>query len=94
MMIDELDKVRKDGFTKDEFVQSKEQMKSNFLLSLESTSSKMSSIGKAFIITGRVRTEDEVLSLIESTEYDDVAKAVDEALDFGRCTFGVVGRID
>ena len=92
-ILKELRNVKKEGITKDEFIQSKEQSRGNLILSLESTSSKMSSIGKAMILTGNVYSDEEVLRLMEEVRYEEAQDIIDACLDFDRMTVTCVGKV-
>lgn len=91
---EELYKVRKEGITKAEFEQSKEQLKGNFVLSLESTSSKMSSLGKSLLLTDNVYTDDEVLKFIKDVTFEDVQQVIEEIIKPDDLTATYVGKVD
>lgn len=52
LMLREIDSVKKDGITKEEFARSKQQLKGNYLLGLESTASRSSSLGRGELEEG------------------------------------------
>ncbi len=58
------------GITDKEFLNSKEQLKGNMMLSLESTNSRMSRNGRNELLLGRQRTLDDIIE-----EIDDVERA-------------------
>ncbi|NLE25153.1 MAG: insulinase family protein, partial [Clostridiaceae bacterium] len=60
------------GITESELSRSKNQLKGNYCLSLDSTSGRMTSIGKSKIITGEVNDPEEVLKQIDSIKVNDV----------------------
>ncbi len=93
MILQELSIVKRDGITQDEFLQSKEQLKGSMILSLESTSSKMSAIGKALLLTGNVYSDEEVLRMIEDVKYEEVMEVADYCLDLQNLTLTGVGSI-
>ncbi|MCM3110103.1 M16 family metallopeptidase [Lederbergia lenta] len=67
-------KVLKDnGITKKELVNSKEQLKGNLMLSLESTNSRMSRNGKNELILGKHRTLDQIIEEIDKVTIDSVS---------------------
>ncbi|MFS0656277.1 M16 family metallopeptidase [Bacillus sp. 179-C3.3 HS] len=67
-----LDVLKRDGITKKELENSKEQMKGNLMLSLESTNSKMSRNGKNELLLGKHRTLDEIIDEINQVTLDGV----------------------
>ncbi|MCL1936213.1 MAG: insulinase family protein [Defluviitaleaceae bacterium] len=75
----------------------KEQLKSNYILSLESSSSRMSNIGRSLVMLNRVLTPDQVLCKIESVTVEDVFNLALNILDESKvslCAVGNIGNID
>ncbi|WP_232035544.1 M16 family metallopeptidase [Methylomusa anaerophila] len=64
------------GVTKEEFIKAKEQIKGNLLLGLESSSSRMSRIGKMEITLGRYISLDEVVDKIERVAEEDIWRMI------------------
>ena len=60
------------GLTDKEFRNSKEQLKGNIMLSLESTNSRMSRNGRNELLLRRHRTLDEIIQEIDEVELDQV----------------------
>ncbi|MCC9087156.1 M16 family metallopeptidase [Bacillus pumilus] len=67
-----LDVLKREGITQKELENSKEQMKGNLMLSLESTNSKMSRNGKNELLLGKHRTLDEIIDEINHVTLDGV----------------------
>ena len=67
-----LDTFVQDGITEKELINSKEQLKGNLMLSLESTNSRMSRNGKNELLLGEHRTPDEMIELIDVVTKEDV----------------------
>jgi predicted Zn-dependent peptidase len=65
-------KLKEDGITEKELQNSKEQMKGNLMLGLESTNSRMSRNGKNELLLGRHRTLDEMIEEINSVTVEKV----------------------
>lgn len=93
MILQELREVKEHGITREEFEQSREQSKGNMILSLESTSSKMSAIGKGMILTGKVYSDEEVLRFLNEVRFEDLREVIDLCLDFDRLTVTSVGKV-
>lgn len=66
----------RDGIAEDELQRAKDQLKGSLMLSLESTSSRMSRIGKNELLLGRQVDLDETVHDIESVTTTDVAKLI------------------
>lgn len=72
--------IKERGVTHTELKNSKEQLKGNLMLSLESTNSRMSRIGKNELMLGRHLDLDEIVSLIEAVSLDSVQQVSEEIL--------------
>ncbi|MDD2649226.1 MAG: pitrilysin family protein [Eubacteriales bacterium] len=87
----EIDKLLKNGIGEDEFVMAKAQLRSGFILSLESPLSRMQSIGNALLLKGEVATPDSRLKDIDAVTREDVQACADIILQ-ARRSGAVVGR--
>ncbi len=94
LIAQEMKAIKKDKVTKEEFAQSKEQLKGNYILALESTSAKMNAIGKGKLITGKIMTEEENIKLVNEVSFEDMAGLIDTIIDFDACTVTAVGKED
>ena len=86
----EMQKLRREKVTSGVFEQNKEQLKGSYVLALESTSARMNSIGKAVLLTGEVKTDDEVLALIDQVKIEECNALLEELCDFDVATTAVV----
>jgi len=89
----EIDLIIKKGITRDELDKSKEQMKGNFILGLESTNSRMNSIGKAELMLGRINTPEEVLQKMDNVTMDNIREVIDMVFQFDNLSISAVGNI-
>ncbi|MDF2815692.1 MAG: insulinase family protein [Paenibacillus sp.] len=60
------------GLTEHELKKGKEQLKGSFILSLESTSSRMNRLGKNELMLGKHYTMDEILDRIDAVTHEDL----------------------
>ncbi len=67
-----LQTIKKDGITEKELNNSKEQLKGNLMLGLESTNSRMSRNGKNELLLGRHRSLDEIIEEIDRVSIQSV----------------------
>ncbi|KZZ82803.1 MULTISPECIES: pitrilysin family protein [Bacillaceae] len=67
-----LNKLKAEGITAKELLNSKEQIKGNLMLSLESTNSRMSRNGKNELLLGRHRTLDEMIEKVNEVTEESV----------------------
>ena len=72
VILQSLETLRLEGATSEEVSDSKEQLKGNLMLGLESTSARMSRNGKQALLLGRHQDAEEVLKLIEAVTIDKV----------------------
>ncbi|MEI3604646.1 pitrilysin family protein [Pseudogracilibacillus sp. SE30717A] len=66
------------GITEKEFMNSKEQLKGNMMLSLESTNSRMSRNGKNELLLGRQRTLDDIIEEIDQVDQPTINKVLQD----------------
>ncbi|ORX24196.1 peptidase M16 [Thermoanaerobacterium sp. PSU-2] len=72
LIIEEILKVKNDGFSEFEVNKFKEQLKISILMDMDSISSRMSSIGKSLLFLKKVYTVNDIIDKIDSITYDDV----------------------
>lgn len=72
LILADIKSLKTTGVSKDELARAKEQLKGSLLLGLESSSSRMSRIGKMEVTLGKYVTLDEVVEKINRVSYDDV----------------------
>jgi len=83
IILREIERLKKHFITKEELRRSKEQLKDNFLLSLESTDSRMVRLATQTIYLGRVKPVDEFLKGISKITPDDVRKTAKDMFSGG-----------
>ena len=90
---EELARLRRDRLTDEEFERARNMTKSSVLLSLESTSTRMMRLARAWQLLGRVVTVDETVEAYNRLTRPDVESLLDELLasDFEYC--GAVGPL-
>ena len=87
----ELRELRETPVPADELARARDHLKGSLMLSLESTSSRMSNLARQRIYFGRHFTLDEVLSAIEQVTADDVQRVACELFRDGAVVATVVG---
>jgi predicted Zn-dependent peptidase len=92
LIIEEIKEIRKNYLTEKEVKNSKEQLKGSFILGLESTSSRMLSVGKAMLLSKKVRTTDEILNLINNVDMKTIKEVIDEVFNLDNIGVCIVGR--
>lgn len=87
-IIEEMNKMKDGQITVEEFNRAKQQIKSNFILGLESTSSRMSSIGRRELLYNEIATPDDIVEKINSVKLEDIIKI--SKMIFNKENFSVV----
>lgn len=74
VMLNTVAKLRDGGITEDELRKGKEQLKGSLMLSLESTNSRMSRLGKNELLLRRHLTLDQIIEQVEAVTTDSVKR--------------------
>ncbi len=93
LTIEEFNKIKKSGITKEEMERSKEHLKGSLVLGLESTSSRMSYLAKSQFYFGRIITVDEIFRKVDSLTLDDIMAAANKYLKDEYLTLTAIGDI-
>ncbi len=94
MMLAEVEKIKQEGLTQTEVDQAKEQLKGNFILGVESTSSKMNILGKSQTLLGKVIEEEETLARVDAVTLDSVMGIIPEVFDESKIFAALVGKTE
>lgn len=94
IIMDNISIIKKDYLTEEEIYRSKEQLKGNYILGLESTSSRMTSIGKSELLLGKVISPQEIASKIDKIELEDIISVVNKIFDKSKYNIAYVGNFD
>ncbi|EKP93632.1 M16 family metallopeptidase [Thermaerobacter subterraneus] len=84
-------KVRREGVTAAELARTRDQIKANLLMGLESTGSRMNRLGRTLLMLDRVVTVEEVVRRVEAVTAEQVAAAAERLLDPDRWVVAGVG---
>jgi predicted Zn-dependent peptidase len=93
LTIEEFNKIKKNGITKEEMERSKEHLKGSLVLGLESTSSRMSYLAKSQFYFGRIITIDEIFGKVDRLTLDDIMAAANKYLKDEYLTLTAIGDI-
>ena len=92
LIVGEIRGMLTDRTTEEELSRAKEQIKSNFLLSLENSSSRMSSIGRSLLLIDKVITPDELIAKIDNITLDDFFNIYEAVLKLDEISVSLVGK--
>ena len=93
LILEELKRLRHELLTEKEMAQVKELIKGNFLLSMESTDSRMIRLAKNELSFGRYIPEDDVVSAIDGVTAEDVRRRAFEMFMPEAISVAAMGRI-
>jgi predicted Zn-dependent peptidase len=88
----ELTTLVRNGLSEEEIGKSKEQLKGNYILGLESTSSRMSTIGKSEILLGKTYSQKEILEKIDGINKYTVDSIIEKVFKNKRYSVAAVGN--
>lgn len=91
LIAEERELILKEGLTKAEFEESREQLKGGYILGLESTSSRMNALGRRKLLLDEIQTETEVLDKVNAITYDQVMDITREVLN-SEVAYALVGN--
>jgi len=91
---EQLGKLKAEMVDDAELQGAKDHLKGSLMLSLESSSSRMSNLARQHIYFGRQSSLDEILEGINAVDGVAVQRLARELLDGDRCTAAVIGRLD
>ncbi|MDO5478130.1 MAG: pitrilysin family protein [Clostridia bacterium] len=80
---EETEKLMKSGLSEEEIMRAKKQIAGSLVLSGESVSSHMSSIGKGILLNGAVKTEEEILKKVEGVTCEDILSVAEKVFAGG-----------
>jgi predicted Zn-dependent peptidase len=89
----ELDRLKAELLTPKELVAAKEQVKGNFLLSMESTDHRMTRLAKNEIYLGRHITPEETVSNIETVSADEVLETARAIFNSDILSIAAIGKV-
>ncbi len=92
-IFEEVQAIKANGIPEEEFLNSKTQLHGNYMLSLESTSSRMQSLGKSQLLLGHVDSQQETLRKLDAVTLEDVHRIIPKIFDFSTLNADFIGNI-
>ncbi|MCL1987786.1 MAG: insulinase family protein [Firmicutes bacterium] len=90
----EIRRLSIDKITQTQLNKAKEQLKSSYILSLESTSSHMNSIGWNQLMLNRILTADDIIEKIDQVNLDMFYQLYEKIFDIQQVSLSMVGSAD
>ena len=94
LMKAEIDRLKTERINADDFKQGKDQMKGNYVLSIESVNAKMSAIGKSLLLLDEVYDEKDTLAKIDAVSLESVNALIDTIFDYSKMSAVFAGKIE
>lgn len=94
LIFKEIDNALESTIDQNALYSAKEQLKGNYILGLESISSRMQSIGRAKLLFDKVKTPEEILTKIEQITPERVSKAVNRVFNKEKMCLAAIGNLD
>ncbi|MCD5410407.1 MAG: insulinase family protein [Clostridiales bacterium] len=90
----ELKELVNNGITTNELNKTKEQLKGNYILGLESTSSRMSSIGKSELLLNKIYSPKEIIKNIDNIDMNSIDEIITKVIDLDNFASVVVSNVE
>lgn len=92
LIFDVLHQFCEEGPTREELSRCREQLKSNLLMGLESTSARMNHLGRNELFMNRVAEADELVTAYDAVTGEQVRALANRILDFNQASICAVGH--
>lgn len=92
IIMEEIYNFIKKGIDQERLRKTKEQIKGNYILGLESTTSRMFSNGKSVLFLNKVRTPEEIMNKIDRIDSDKLKEVMDKTFGKGVINSAFVGE--
>jgi predicted Zn-dependent peptidase len=93
-ILKEMVSIKNGNISDEEFNRAKQQIKGNYILGLESTSSRMSSIGRRELLYNEIQYPEEVIESINNVKKEDVLNVAVELFDIDSLSITFTGNLN
>ncbi|MBS5793484.1 MAG: insulinase family protein [Clostridiales bacterium] len=90
----EISNLKNNKITNQQIEKTKEQLKSNYIMGLESTSNRMSSIGRSKVLVNKIKTPDEIIQEVDLIKKEDIDYLIDKVFNMDKMSISLVGKVD
>ena len=94
LMRKEINILKNDKISEDDFTQGKDQLLGNYVLSLESTNAKMSALGKSLLLLDKEYDEADTIEKIRAVTPERVNTLIDSIFDYNKMSAVIAGKIE
>lgn len=90
----EIANLKNNKITNQQIEKTKEQLKSNYIMGLESTSNRMSSIGRSKVLVNKIKTPDEIIQEVDLIKKEDIDYLIDKVFNMDKMSISLVGKVN
>lgn len=94
IIIKEIKLLKQNKISKDKIEKAKEQLKSSYIMGLESSFNRMSSMGRSKILKNNIKTPDEIIKCVDNVSKNDIDNLIENIFDFDKISLSLVGRVE
>jgi predicted Zn-dependent peptidase len=91
---EQIARIRCSGLTEEELLKSKEQLKGNYILGLDSIDNRMTAIGKSKLLLDSIYSQSEIVQEIDQVTLEEVNSRIDQLFHLDKATMVAVGKMD
>lgn len=92
-ILTEMSAIKNGNISEEEFQRAKQQIKGNYILGLESTSSRMSAIGRRELLYNEILYPDEVIEAINNVKIEDVLYVAKDLFNIDNLSIAFTGNL-
>lgn len=93
LILEEVEKLRNNSITEQQLLKTKEQIKSNFILALENSGNRMSSMGRNQLLLNKIKTTDEIIKKIDDITPQKILDISKQIFNIDNLSVSVVGKV-
>lgn len=93
-ILEEMINIKNGNLTEEEFIRAKQQIKGNYILGLESTSSRMSAIGRRELLYNEILYPEEVIEGINKVKIEDVLEVAKDLFNIDNLSITFTGNLN
>jgi predicted Zn-dependent peptidase len=92
LIVSEIKNLKNDPITEQQLSKTKEQLKANYLMSLESSSNIMNNLGKSMMLYDQVITSEEIIKRIDDVSLNNIYDMIDKVFDLNMMSLCSIGE--
>lgn len=93
VIFEELNLLCQHGVSDNELVMTKEQLKSNLIISLESMNARMGNYGKNQLLLNRIKSQDEIINKLNAIYKESLNNIINKYINYKQMSVSLVGDL-